>query len=79
MTGDPSAKGQDLVQEDEWKSTGRSSYEISRISFLTVPFALSADRLLVRLENDFVDAAKTFGRSYYYISEKLWNKYPSPF
>ena len=80
QTGDPSVKGQDLVQEDEWKSsTGRSSYEISRISFSdgSLP-PLSADRLLVRLENDFVDAAKTFGRSYYYISEKLWNKYPSP-
>ncbi|MDO5486488.1 MAG: hypothetical protein Q4F51_09245 [Sarcina sp.] len=80
QTGDLFSKGQDLVQEDEWKSsTGRSSYEISRISFSDGSFPpLSADRLLVRLENDFVDAAKTFGRSYYYISEKLWNKYPSP-
>ena len=80
QTGSPSVMGQDLVQEDEWKnSTGRSSYEISRISFSdgSVP-RLSAESLFVRLENDFVDAAKTFGRSYYYISEELWNKYPSP-
>lgn len=78
--GDPALKEQEQASEGEWRSgSGRSSYEISRISFSdgSSP-SLSADRLLVRLENDFVDAAKTFGRSYYYISEQLWNKYPSP-
>lgn len=63
-----------------WKDqTGRSRYEISRI-----PFSCNAARkyaqeeLFTRLENDYADAARTFGKEYYSISEELWAKYPAP-
>lgn len=69
------------VEETDWRdSSVRDAYEISRIAFTDSASStrLSAKGVAARLENDYVDAAKTFGRTFYYIPEELWNKYPAP-
>ncbi|MDO5134143.1 MAG: hypothetical protein Q4D81_14350 [Eubacteriales bacterium] len=65
----------------DWKSAQRrESYRISEIPFSdgTSSGRYKKEQLLTRLENDYVDAAKTFGRDYYTISGELWDRYPAP-
>ena len=65
----------------DWRSIEeRNAFRISRISLTDAESSsrLAKEDVQTRLENDYVDAAKTFGKDYYSISEELWNKYPAP-
>ena len=69
-----------IIPED-WRSrTVRAEYETGRIPLTDRTFShrIRSGDVLGRLENDYVDAAKTSGRQYYAISEELWEKYPAP-
>ena len=63
----------------------RSQYLISEISLTSFTdreagssVRLRQEDVAVRLENDYVDAARTYGRTYYSISEDLAARYPAP-
>ncbi len=65
----------------DWRSPEeRDAFRISRIPLTDAAASarLAKSDVLTRLENDYVDAAKTFGRTYYKIPQELWNKYPAP-
>ena len=65
----------------DWRSMGeRDAFRISRIPLTDAssPGRLRQVDVRIRLENDYVDAAKTSGKEYYSISKDLWNKYPAP-
>ena len=77
---DPDAPASLRVPGD-WRSQEvLAGYEIGRISFsdLSSPSRLIADSVSTRMENDYVDAARTFGSEHYSVSEELLNKYPAP-
>ncbi len=77
---DPDAAEALSVPED-WRSPEvREGYEISRIPFsdLSSPSRLTSGALYTRIENDYTDAAKTFGKEHYSLSDELADKYPAP-
>ena len=65
----------------DWSATGeREKYRISTISFTdaTSSSRLKTEDVFIRLENDYVDAAKTFGKTCYAAPAELKDKYPAP-
>lgn len=65
----------------DWSAVGeREKYRISTISFTdaTASSRLQAEDVFTRIENDYVDIAKTTGRSFYAASTAQRDKYPSP-
>ena len=77
---DPEAAGP-LEVPGDWRSPElRDGYEIGRISFtdLASPSRYTPESLARRMENDYVDAARTFGSGHYTVSEELAAKYPAP-
>lgn len=70
-----------LSVPEDWRDPKvRDGYEISRISFtdLSSSSRLTSGALFTRMENDFADAARTFGKEHYTISGELAEKYPAP-
>lgn len=70
-----------LTVPGDWRDENvREGYEISSIYFtdLASTSRLSSDGLYTRLENDYVDAARTFGKEHYSVTDELAEKYPAP-
>lgn len=73
-----------LALRTDWRSPNvRDLYRISEVAFSSFTEAepgarLTGAGLAARLENDYVDAAKTTGKSAYAVSDALWDKYPAP-
>ena len=77
---DPDAAAALTVPVD-WRSTDvRAGYEISTIPFtdLSSPSRLTSQGLFTRIENDYVDAARTFGKEHYSVTDEQVEKYPAP-
>lgn len=68
------------VPEDWHSPEVREGYEIGRIPFsdLSSSSRLTSGALFTRIENDYVDAAKTIGKEHYSLSDELADKYPAP-
>ena len=65
----------------DWRSEDvLKGYKIGRIPFTGLDSAerIVADDLETRIENDYVDAARTFGKEHYSVSDELVEKYPAP-
>ena len=77
---DPDAASALSIPED-WRSPRvRAGYEIGTIPFtdLASSSRLTSDALFTRMENDFTDAARTYGKEHYTVSDELIEKYPAP-
>ncbi len=65
----------------DWSAVGeRDKYRISTISFTDASSAsrLKSEDVFIRIENDYVDLAKTTGSTFYAASSELREKYPAP-
>lgn len=77
---DPGAARSMAVPED-WRSLEvREAYRIGTIPFTDLVSSprLTVKGLFTRMENDYVDAARTFGKEHYSVSGELCAKYPAP-
>lgn len=68
-----------------WTGNWKDPYARKKYLISTIPFSCNSDgkrygreELFTRLENDYVDAARTFGKEFYSISDELRDKYPAP-
>lgn len=68
-----------------WTGNWKDPYARKKYLISTIPFSCNSDgkrygkeELYKRLENDYADAARTFGEEFYSISDELRDKYPAP-
>ena len=76
---DPGAASALSIPAD-WRSPQvRENYEIGTISFTDRSSSrLTGGALFTRMENDYTDAARSFGKEHYEVPDELAEKYPAP-